>query len=130
MSDNDDAFAALLRKRAKKTSHHRKSHTTPPVSTKTKAVTLTSAAPAVPSHSRKIGMDPFSPLQVGQNPPKPTRSAVAIKPTRRGKRVRYLIHVDMVDAENRESIEDAAAAEGRSVSQWCRLVLLRAARGG
>ena len=75
-------------------------------------------------------MDPFSPLEVSAPVGRPSRGAIAVKAKNVGKRVRHLIHVDMVDRENRLAVENAAESDGRSVSQWCRLVLLKAVRNG
>lgn len=140
MSNNENAFERLLRKRAKKGSHRGDRHT----QTAKSPVSVTPQAPKKPRNTvppKRRGFDPSSQLDFGTakpglsnapavRSPAPSRSALQVEPRKGGKRVRHLIHVDMVDAENRLAIETAAESEGRSVSQWCRLVLLRAARNG
>ncbi|MAH45674.1 hypothetical protein CMI37_07580 [Candidatus Pacearchaeota archaeon] len=69
---------------------------------------------------------PRGPRQDFDDWPAPIEPA---KQQRPDKRRRFLVHVDMVNPENQALVKAAAEAEGRPLSQWARLVLLKAARG-
>lgn len=139
MSNKDDAFTHLLKKRAQKRSHTPQTTQGVTKPKKKSPVFFPESDWSVQKERRtkqkqaRKGFDPSSPLSLDVASPRPSRSAVAVAPrksAKQGKRVRHLIHVDMVEADNRQAVEDAAAADGRSVSQWCRLVLLRATKHG
>lgn len=125
MADRVDAWHLLREKRRKKVSDNRAPGKKRPLVTPRERV----APPPKREKPKKSGLLSGEQAVIVPNPvPRPSSTAVLVKPNASAKRKRHLIHVDMVSAENREAIEHAAKADGRTLSQWCRILLLRAAQ--
>ena len=146
MSDSHDPWKTLHAKRTQKSNKARN----------VTRGTYSERAPKQPSHPKTARRTPTPGLFPKKPPapaPKPTRSprfdppspspsepkmvfddapvarAVKIEPSSAKGKERFLVSVDMVTDENRQAIRTAAQAEGRTLSQWARRVLLAAAGG-
>ena len=125
MADSVDAWRLLREKRRKKASDNRAHRKNQPLVTPPER----RVDPPRRKKPKNSGLLSRERAVIAANPvPRPSPTAVLVKPGASGKRKRHLIHVDMVSAENREAIEHAAKADGRTLSQWCRILLLRAAQ--
>jgi hypothetical protein len=125
MPDKNDPWALLREKRRKKSSDHRapaKKRAVVPPPNRSGALSRT-------EKPKKSGLLAREHATIAPAlPTRPGPSAVLVRPGASGKRKRHLVHVDMVSAENRDAVEAAAKADGRTLSQWCRILLLRAAQ--
>jgi len=125
MSNPADPWRALHAKRAKKIAR-RMSGTPSRVQAPAPIRPRTSREPVRIPPNRDPGPlqgAPAEPSMRFEDRPPPSR---APDPSSASKgRPRFLVSIDMVSDENREAVRSAARAEGRTLSQWARRVLLQ-----